>query len=352
MDRLALILGLGGYLATMALAKGESIVAVVLCPMALIGVIALALACLHFPRISHRGRAYLEQLELAYDLLTSKGRRRGRSRSAGTKAGDPDDWEPMRESSVYSDRLLMDGIFGEVSPAETPLTALETAMFPDGRFLGEEDTTVESAAAIWERGKTGRSGRRPGLSGRFSEAGQVEQRTHLDGPEPRARVLGREPNGRGAVLGQDQVVAAQDLVCLREGAIGDHAPAAPYADARGRRRRVERGRAEIPAFVGESPGEGHGLRPGLGERLRPRGLPGCLVVVAEQQERGARPAARGGRQRALRRQSIQGDERADLDGPFGGGRQARRPRSPRRGRPGRARSSRRAARSSRRTGRR
>jgi hypothetical protein len=95
----ALILGLGGYLLAMALAKGEPIVAVVLCPMALIGVIALACACLHFPRISHRGRAYLEQLELAYDRLTSTGRRRGRSRSAPTKAGDPEDREP----SVLSD---------------------------------------------------------------------------------------------------------------------------------------------------------------------------------------------------------------------------------------------------------
>ena len=44
----ALILGLGGYLLAVALSKGESIVAVVLCPMALIGVIALAFACLHF----------------------------------------------------------------------------------------------------------------------------------------------------------------------------------------------------------------------------------------------------------------------------------------------------------------
>jgi hypothetical protein len=52
----------------------------------------------------------------------------------------------------------MDGIFGVVSPADTPLTDLETALFPNGRFLGEEDTTVELAAAIWERGKVGRSG--------------------------------------------------------------------------------------------------------------------------------------------------------------------------------------------------
>jgi hypothetical protein len=126
--------------------------------MALIGVIALAFACLEFPRISHRGRAYLEQLELAHDRLTNKGRRRGYSRSALTKAGDPDDREPMRESSVYPDRLLMDGIFGEVSKADTPLTDLETAMFPNGIGSGEDTIDSESAAKIWERGKTGRSG--------------------------------------------------------------------------------------------------------------------------------------------------------------------------------------------------
>ena len=154
----ALILGLGGYLLAVAAAKGEPIVAVVLCLIAFIGVSALASACLNFPRISHRGRAYLEQLELAYDRLMSKGRRRGRSRSALTRAGDPDDREPMRESSVYSDRLLMDGIFGEVSRADTPLTDLAATMFPNGIGSGEDTIDSESAARIWERGRTGRSG--------------------------------------------------------------------------------------------------------------------------------------------------------------------------------------------------
>ena len=136
----ALMLGLGGYLLAVALAKGEPIAAVVLCPMALIGVIALAFACLHFPRISHRGRAYLERLELDYDRLTSQGRRTGRSRTALTKAGDPDDRGPMRESSVFSDRLLMDGIFGEVSPADTLLSDLWNAMVLNGIVIapGEE----------------------------------------------------------------------------------------------------------------------------------------------------------------------------------------------------------------------
>jgi hypothetical protein len=136
----ALVLGLGGYLLAVALKKGEPIVAVVLCPMALIGVIALAFACLHFSRISRRGRAYLEQLELAYDRLTSKGRQRARSGSTLNKAGDPDDREPTRESSVFSDRLLMDGIFGEVLPADTPLTDLWNAMVLNGVVIapGEE----------------------------------------------------------------------------------------------------------------------------------------------------------------------------------------------------------------------
>jgi uncharacterized protein (TIGR04222 family) len=153
----ALIFGLGGYLLAVALAKGEPIVAFILCPMVLIGVLALAFASLDFPRISHRGRAYLERLELAYDWFRSQGRRSGRSRPALTKAGDPDDRGPMRESSLYSERLLMDGIFGEVSRADTPLTDLEAAMFSVG--LSDGETIDEpSAAQIWERGEIGRSG--------------------------------------------------------------------------------------------------------------------------------------------------------------------------------------------------
>jgi hypothetical protein len=124
----ALILSLGAYLLAVALKKGEPFVAFVLGLMALIGVIALAFVCLQFPRISHRGRAYLEQLKLAYDRLTSTGRRRGRSRSALPKAGHADDREPVRESSVYSDRLLLDGIFGEVLLADTPTNDLWNAM--------------------------------------------------------------------------------------------------------------------------------------------------------------------------------------------------------------------------------
>jgi uncharacterized protein (TIGR04222 family) len=120
----ALIVGLGACMLAVALAKGEPLVAVVACGMALIGVIALAPACLYFPRISHRGRAYLDQLELAYDRLRSKGRKR----------------DPSQDSSVYSDRLLLNGIFGEVSRADTPLNDLWNSMVLNGIVLapGEE----------------------------------------------------------------------------------------------------------------------------------------------------------------------------------------------------------------------
>jgi hypothetical protein len=139
----ALILGLGGYLAAVALAKkGELLVAVLLCPMALVGMIALACACLTFPRISHLGRAYLEQLELAYERLTSRGRHDGRGTIAlaKPKVGDPDGREPMRDSSRFSDSLLMDAIFGEVSPADTLLTDLWSALVLNDVVLapGEE----------------------------------------------------------------------------------------------------------------------------------------------------------------------------------------------------------------------
>jgi hypothetical protein len=136
----ALVVGLGGYLVAVALAKGEPIVAVIFCAMAFIGVIAVAYACLSFPRISHRGRTYLAQLELAYDRLRGKGHEKDRSMSVPNKGGDPHDRGRMQESSVFSDRLIMDGIFGEVSQADTPLNDLWNALILNGIVIapGEE----------------------------------------------------------------------------------------------------------------------------------------------------------------------------------------------------------------------
>jgi len=134
----ALIVSVGGYLLTAALAKGEPLTAGVLClvPVACVGIIALTPACLCFPRVSHRGRAYLEQLEDAYDRLRSLGRPRCSSKSAVTKAVNQNDKQPIRESSVFSDRLLMDGIFGDVSPADTPLNGIWTTMVRIGMVYG------------------------------------------------------------------------------------------------------------------------------------------------------------------------------------------------------------------------
>ncbi len=137
----ALIFGLGGCMLAVALAQGPSnagLFLFIMAIMAVVGVIALAPACLSFARTSHRGKAYLEQLELAYDRLRSKARPTGSSKSALTRAADPGAREPMREPWVHSDRLLLNGIFGTVSPADTPLTDLVAAMFRIGFFKPEE----------------------------------------------------------------------------------------------------------------------------------------------------------------------------------------------------------------------
>jgi uncharacterized protein (TIGR04222 family) len=119
----ALILGLGGYKLAVALAKGHPNV-VFLVALAIVGVIALAPACLAFPRTSRRGRAYLEQLELAYSRLKGQVRVIGSPPPSPKMAGDPEVRSRLRESSVYSDRLLMAGIFGEVALADTPISAM------------------------------------------------------------------------------------------------------------------------------------------------------------------------------------------------------------------------------------
>ena len=51
-------------MSAMGLAKGEPLAALAMClgPPAVIGFIALAPVCIHFPRFSHRGRACLKQI--------------------------------------------------------------------------------------------------------------------------------------------------------------------------------------------------------------------------------------------------------------------------------------------------
>src|SRR5262249_32632813 len=124
----AMILGLGGDLLAVGLAKGEPIVAFIVGPMAFIGMIALAPACLAFRGTSPGARAHLGHLDQPYARLRSRGGRGGRPGSAPARAGDPDAGKSIRESSALSDRLLMDGIFGEVSPADTPFHDLWNAM--------------------------------------------------------------------------------------------------------------------------------------------------------------------------------------------------------------------------------
>jgi uncharacterized protein (TIGR04222 family) len=125
-----LILGLGLYKLVVALSKGHHNVAFLLI-VAIAGMFALAAACKAFPRTTHVGRAYLEQLKLAYGGLKSQVHPIGSLTSALTMAGDPGSRTRLRDPSAYSDCLLMVGIFGMASLADTPLSDL-TAMFRQG----------------------------------------------------------------------------------------------------------------------------------------------------------------------------------------------------------------------------
>jgi uncharacterized protein (TIGR04222 family) len=125
-----IIIGLGGYKLSVALGKGHHNVAflVLLC---VVGVSVLALVCFALPRTSNLGSAYLEQLKLAYGGLKSQVHPVGSVTSALTMAGDPGSRGRLRDPAAYSDCLLMVGIFGMASLAETPLSDL-TSMFKRG----------------------------------------------------------------------------------------------------------------------------------------------------------------------------------------------------------------------------
>ncbi len=120
------ILGLGGYKLYVALAKGHYNVAF-LCILGIGGVMALAVACMKIPRLSHLGKAYLGQLKIAFGGLNW----RDDSSGIPTLAGNPSAQGRFENASAYSDSLMMVGIFGITSLAGTPLSELNT-MFKRG----------------------------------------------------------------------------------------------------------------------------------------------------------------------------------------------------------------------------
>ncbi len=93
------ILGLGGYKLALALMKGRTNVAFLIL-MGLLSLVPLVLVC-RTPRISSRGRAYLERLQLAFDRL------KGRAASLAQGGVDPN-------------LLLLVGLFGVGVLAGTP----------------------------------------------------------------------------------------------------------------------------------------------------------------------------------------------------------------------------------------
>ena len=80
---------------------------------------------------------------------------------------------------------------------------------------------------------------------------------------------------------------------LGERAVGDHPLAVPDPDARSRRRRVERGGAQVRTVVRQLPGEADGLAHRVPQGLLAGGAPARLVVVAEQQVRAGLRVGRG-----------------------------------------------------------
>jgi uncharacterized protein (TIGR04222 family) len=119
------IVGLGGYKLAVALAQGHYNVAL-LGVLGICGVIQLAMVCLLRPRVSHLGKAYLERLKLAYGGLKSQVHPIGSLTSALTMADDPGARGKLQSASAYSDCLLMVGVFGVASLADTPLSDLTT----------------------------------------------------------------------------------------------------------------------------------------------------------------------------------------------------------------------------------
>ena len=112
----SLILGLGGYKLWAALTKGHHNV-VFLLILGLFGVVTLAIVCMAvLPRISHRGKAYLLRLRLAYGELKSQVDPRGEPGQALFADGDRGKAQAVR---FYSDALLLVGIYGITALAST-----------------------------------------------------------------------------------------------------------------------------------------------------------------------------------------------------------------------------------------
>lgn len=126
----AFILGLGGYKFAVALEKGHHNVALLIV-FGIVGTLLLAVACLGHSRASQLGKAYLDELKLAYKGLKSYVHPIGALNSSLTMAADPGSRARLQEPSAYADCLLMVAIFGMASLVDTPLSDLAT-MFKQG----------------------------------------------------------------------------------------------------------------------------------------------------------------------------------------------------------------------------
>jgi uncharacterized protein (TIGR04222 family) len=125
-----IIVALGGYKFAVALMKGHTNL-VFLGIMCLAGLFAVAASCMVLPRLSHVGKAYLEQLKLAFAGWKDVASENGQFALALDLPSKPPEAGPVKANAAYSDFMVMLGVFGVASLANTPHADVK-AMFARG----------------------------------------------------------------------------------------------------------------------------------------------------------------------------------------------------------------------------
>ena len=122
---LAILLLLGAYKLVVAHAKGHSNVALLYVLM-IFGAIAYSIACLATPRLSRRGKVYIERLKQAFGGLGSQLDAYGDWAVKPDVARRADRKTMVGAAAAAPDCLLMLGVFGIPALAATPLSDLNT----------------------------------------------------------------------------------------------------------------------------------------------------------------------------------------------------------------------------------
>ena len=126
----SIIVALGGYKLVVALINGHTNVLLLLI-FGGVGASILGATCMRGPRLSRLGKAYLERLQTAYINLKDQLKTDGKLAQAWDDVSEERSRGKREVAINHSDCLLMVGIFGVASLADTPLADLKT-MFAQG----------------------------------------------------------------------------------------------------------------------------------------------------------------------------------------------------------------------------